>query len=362
MKITDVKTHVLGIPINTDRLQTPWFWGSFNQIIVSVHTDEGIIGYGEAFGYGVPHATAAVIDRTLRPLLIGEDPTRIAAIQDRLFRQTHLFGRYGVTTFAISGIDIALWDIAGKCAGLPLYRLFGGASADHVPVYASLVRYSDCDEVRPAVEHALAAGYTAIKLHQLDVESLAMTRKTAGPGAKLMMDVNCAWTPEQALEKARQFAPYDPLWLEEPLWPPEDFAGLARLEKSGKIPIGSGENACTVHQFHRMLEAGAASYIQPSVVKVGGISEWRKIAALAETYNVSIAPHSPYFGPGFIATVHLIAATLQAQWLEYIYLFLENSVFKDFPSVENGRFPVPQEPGLGLEMDSDILDRYRIES
>ncbi len=360
MKITDVKAHLLGIPINQDKLHTPWFWGSFNQIIVSVHTDEGITGYGEAFGYGVPHATAAVITKTLRPMLIGEDPTRIASLQDKMFRQTHLFGRYGITIFAISGVDIALWDIAGKCAGLPLYRLFGGAPKNHVPAYASLVRYSDAGAVRPAVEHALAAGYDAIKLHQLDVESIEMTREAAGPDARLMMDVNCAWTPEQALEKARQFAPYDLLWLEEPLWPPEDFAGLSRLQNSGRIPIGSGENACTIYQFHQMLETGAASYIQPSVVKVGGISEWRKIAALAEAYNVIIAPHSPYFGPGFLATVHLIASTQQAEWLEYIYLFLEASVFKDFPSVKNGVFPVPQGPGLGLEIDLDIIDRYRL--
>jgi len=134
------------------------------------------------------------------------------------------------------------------------------------------------------------------------------------------------------------------------------------VEKSGGIPIGSGENACTVYQFHQMLEAGAASYIQPSVVKVGGISEWRKIATLAETYNVTIAPHSPYFGPGFIATLHLIASTPQAECLEYIYLFLEASVFQDFPSLKNGSFTIPQGPGLGLEIDPDVINRYRLDT
>jgi len=176
----------------------------------------------------------------------------------------------------------------------------------------------------------------------------------------LMMDVNCPWSPGQALEKARQFAPYNLLWFEEPIWPPEDFAALSRLQDIGGIPLGCGENACTVHQFHRMLQAGAAAYIQPSVVKVGGISEWRKIAALAEPYNVTLAPHSPYFGPGFLATAHLIAATPQARWLEYIYMFLEASVFKDFPAVQNGGFPLPQGPGLGLEIDWDVIDRYRV--
>ena len=361
MKITDVKTHLLDMPLAKDELSTPWRWGSFYQIVLAVHTDEGITGYGEAFGYGVPHATVSVIDQTLKPLLIGEDPTQIAMLQDKLYRQTHLFGRYGITTFAISGIDIALWDIAGKCADLPLYRLFGGAHTAEVPAYASLVRYQNPQEVCLAAEHALKAGYKAIKLHQLDVESLQIARETAGADVVLMMDINCAWTPNQALKKTRQFAPYNLLWLEEPLWPPEDFKGLARIGSIGGIPIACGENACTVYQFDQILEAGAAAFIQPSVTKVGGITEWKKIAALAETYNVSIAPHSPYFGPGFLATAHLIASTPYAEWLEYIYVFLEASVFKDFPAIKNGAFPLPQGPGLGLEIDPEVIERYRMD-
>jgi len=362
MKITDVNAYLLGIPICTDELKTPWFWGSFNQIVVSVETDAGITGYGEAFGYGVPHATAAVINKTLKPMLLGEDPSQINMLQNKMYRQTHLFGRYGITTFAISGIDIALWDIAGKIAGLPLYRLFGGSPTDTVTAYASLVRYSDTEDVGPAVEHALDAGYTGVKLHQLDVESLELTRAIAGPKVQLMMDVNCAWTQEEALEKARQFAPYGLLWLEEPLWPPEDFKGMHRIQEQGGIPLGCGENACTEYQFHQILESGAAAYIQPSVVKVGGITEWRKIAALAEAYGVAIAPHSPYFGPGFLATAHLIAATPQADWLEHIYLFLERSVFKDFYGIQEGVFKLPQGPGLGLELDGEVMEKYRVKT
>ena len=360
MKITDVNAHLLGIPISQERINAPWFWGSFNQIIVTIETDEGITGYGEAFGYGVPEATASVIDNVLKPMLVGEDPTKISTIQDNLYRKTHLFGRYGITTFAISGIDIALWDIAGKAAGLPLYRLFGGADTDKVAAYASLVRYADVGAVRTAVEQSLNEGYSAIKLHQLDVESLKAAREISGDTVKLMMDVNCPWAPEQALDMARQFKPYNIEWLEEPIWPPEDFRGLSELGRKARVPIALGENACTVHQFQCMLDAGAADYIQPSVVKVGGITEWRKVAALAETYNVSIAPHSPYFGPGFLASIHLIAATPCADWLEYIYIDLEASVFKDFPAVKDGFFPLPQGPGIGLEIDQEVLDRYRI--
>ena len=133
MKITDVQAHVLAIPMAPGKQKMPWTWGNFNQVIISVHTEAGLTGYGEAFGYGVPQATASVVGEILKPMLVGADATQITTLQDRMFRHTHLFGRYGVTNFAISGVDIALWDLAGKSAGLPLYRLFGGAAAAEVP-------------------------------------------------------------------------------------------------------------------------------------------------------------------------------------------------------------------------------------
>lgn len=359
MKITDVEAHLLAIPLKRDEGPSPWVWGAFNQVVVAVQTDEGLTGYGEAFGYGVPHATAAVVNQVLRPMLLGADPTQIEHLLDRMYRQTHLYGRYGITTFAISGVDIALWDIAGKCAGLPLYRLLGGRGTSRVQAYASLLRYPDPGEVRAVALRAKADGYTAIKLHQLDVESLGAAREAVGEEIRLMMDVNCAWTPAEALDMARRLAPYGLHWLEEPLWPPEDWRGLARLGRESGLPLATGENACTVYQFRELLEAGAATYVQPSVIKVGGVSEWGKIAALAEAYNVRLVPHSPYFGPGLLATAHLVAATPRAQWLEYLYVGLEASLFRRPPSPEGGYLALPEGPGLGLEIDPEILRRYR---
>jgi D-galactarolactone cycloisomerase len=360
MKITDVRAHLLAVPIKEKEFPARWSWLNFNQIIVAVHTDEGIVGYGEAFGYGVPQATASVINQVLRPMLIDADPTQISALSDRMFRQTHIYGRYGVTTFAISGVDIALWDILGKSAGLPLYRLLGGAPSSEVPAYASLVRYKDQGEIRAAAFHAKRAGYRAIKLHQLEVESLKTVREAVGEEISLMVDVNCPWSPEQALDMALKFKPYKLAWLEEPIWPPEDFRSLARLGRLCGMPIASGENACTVFQFREMLEAGAAAYIQPSVVKVGGVSEWIKVAALAEPYNVRVAPHSPYFGPGFLATAHLVASSPFADWVEHLYVNLEASVFKQPLRFEKGYFHLPQGPGLGLEIDWEVVKRYEV--
>jgi D-galactarolactone cycloisomerase len=277
-----------------------------------------------------------------------------------MYCQTHLSGRYGITTFAISGVDIALWDIAGKCAGLPLYRLLGGAKDRKVPVYASLPRYADLEKLKTAASHAHRAGYDVIKLHQTDVESLKTVRQVVGEGPRLMMDINCAWSLQKAREMAQQFAPYNLHWLEEPIWPPEDFRSLARLGDLSPIPIAAGENACTSYQFKAMLEARAATYIQPSVIKVGGISDWRKIAAFAEAYNVQVAPHSPYFGPGLLATAHLVATTQCAELVEYYYVSLEASVFKKPPKLEKGYISLPEGPGLGLEIDPDVLQHYRV--
>jgi len=359
MQITDVRADLISIPLQQDEPARAWIAGGFRQqILVTVETDRGLTGYGEAFAYGVPHATLAVVNETLKPLLVGEDPTQISMLQDRMYRQTHLFGRYGITTFGISGVDIALWDLAGKCANMPLYQLLGGAVVTEIPTYASLVRYSEPEQVRIITERALHEGYSAVKLHQIDVESLRRARDLAGEDAYIMMDINCAWTPEEAIEMAQLCEPEDLYWLEEPLWPPEDFEGLAQLGSVSGIPIATGENACTVYQFRRMLEAGAATFIQPSVTKAGGISEWRKIAALAEAYNVTIAPHSPYFGAGLLATAHLAAATPRAAWLEYLYVTPEANIFYDFMGVQDGVFTVPDGPGLGLEIDREVIERY----
>ncbi len=360
MKITDVQAHILAIPMEERDFPARWSWMNFNQIIVVIRTDEGITGYGEAFGYGVPQATASVINQVLKPMLVGSDPAQIAALSDRMYRQTHIYGRYGITTFAISGVDIALWDILGKCAGLPLYRLLGGAPAGEVPAYASLVRYQDQAEIRTAASHAKRAGYQAIKLHQGDVESLKTVRETVGEEIRLMIDANCRWSPEQALEMSRRFKPYGLFWLEEPVWPPEDFRSLARLGNLCGIPLASGENACTVFQFREMMEAGAAAYIQPSVIKVGGVSEWRKVAALSEPYNVKIAPHSPYFGPGLLATAHLVAASPSAVSIERLYVTLASGLFPEPLSFQNGSFQLPQGPGLGLDVDLEFIRHYEV--
>ncbi|MEE8433671.1 MAG: mandelate racemase/muconate lactonizing enzyme family protein [bacterium] len=361
MKIKDVKAIRLAIPTKKTGIQVPWVWGARTIVIVEVTTEDGLTGYGEAFGYGAPEAVTAVVNHTLRPHLIGQDARDIAGLNLAMYQKTHLWGRYGITTFGISGVDIALWDLAGKRAGMPLADLLGGASSREVPAYASLVRYEEgAGEISEHAAQAVREGYGMIKLHQSAVESVALAREAIGDEMPLTVDINCQWSPLKSTEMAIAMDEYDLTWLEEPVWPPEDFAGLAAVQEGGGVPLAAGENACTAHQFQAMAEAGAVSYMQPSATKVGGISEFLKVATLAETFNLGLAPHSPYFGPGFLATLHLIAHCGRARWVEKIYFDLEVSPFSPALEPVNGVYQLPDGPGLGLELNADVVKEFSI--
>ena len=181
--------------------------------------------------------------------------------------------------YALSGVDIALWDIAGKVAGKPLYQLFGG-EARPMPAYASLLRCSGPDAVARSCEESLAQGYRLIKLHEITVEAVKAARDAVGPGVPLMVDTNCPWSVDEAIAMAQALRPFDMYWLEEPVWPPEDHAGLAKVRAAGAV-IAAGENAAGLIEFRRAFELGALDVAQPSVTKIGGISEMRRIIALA---------------------------------------------------------------------------------
>jgi len=365
MKITNIEAIPVTIPFSHGGPPTGFGgteWTTLSFLIVKVDTDEGITGYGEAFGYNVIPATKTAIDTLVAPQAVGRDATQISALMDDLFMNFHIFGRYGVTVFALSGLDIALWDIAGKAAGMPLHRLLGGARRDKVKAYASLLKYDDPEVVARLTREALDKGYEFIKLHEMTHAPVEAARAAAGDDVPIMVDVNCAWSPKQAAAMAERLAPLELHWLEEPIWPPENFAALAALRADRGIPLASGENACTAWQFAAMFEAEAVDYAQPSVTKVGGITEFRKVAALAETANVTLAPHSPYFGPGLLATLHLIAASRDIETIERFYVDLGANMYGDAVDAVGGEIPVPQGPGLGLDPDPDFIAKYRTDT
>jgi L-alanine-DL-glutamate epimerase-like enolase superfamily enzyme len=363
VRIVKVEALPLSIPFGYGRAPADWRGGPgsrLNILLVRVETDQGLVGWGEAFSYNCLGAVKAAVEEMVAPLVVGRDPADIAGLHHELQMTLHLFGRYGITLFAISGLDIALWDLAAKAQGVPLCRLLGGAPGRSLPAYASLFRYGDPEGVAEATRRALAEGYGCVKLHERTVETVKAAREAAGSRIPLMLDTNCPWSFAEAREMALRLKPFELLWLEEPIFPPEDFRALARLQAETGVALAAGENACTAHQFAAMIEAGAVRYVQPSVTKVGGVTEFRKVAALAETGAVELMPHSPYFGPGFLATLHLAAALPRPGLIEWFYLDREACLYGPGIAPSEGDFTVPEGPGLGFEPDPDVIRDYAV--
>jgi L-alanine-DL-glutamate epimerase-like enolase superfamily enzyme len=363
VKIIRAEAIPLAIPFHHGGKPAGWggqAWRALDVVLVRVETEGGLIGWGEAFGYTCRRAVQAAFEDMVAPVVLGRDARDIAGLSRELQQGLHLFGRYGITIFALSGLDIALWDLAGKAAGLPLCRLLGGPVRTEIPGYASLFKYGDPELVAERTRAALAEGYAHVKLHETREPEVAAARRAAGDGFPIMVDTNCPWSPAEAREMALRLKPYDLHWLEEPIFPPEDFRALARLQAEGGIPLAAGENACTAVQFQEMLAAGAVSYAQPSVTKVGGISEFRKVAALAESHGVALMPHAPYFGPGFLATLQLLAALPESGLAEWLYVEREACLFGAAIAPARGLFRLPEGPGLGAEPDADVIKDYRV--
>jgi D-galactarolactone cycloisomerase len=364
MKITKVETIVVTMPMIIEGKVIPKASGvartSMDTLLVKIETDEGVTGWGEGFGHRVFTATKAALDSFIGPLCVGRDPTAISALVDELQRNLGGGGRNGPSMYALSAIDIALWDIAGKLAGLPLYRLLGGSLRKELPAYASLLRYGEPDAVTHYVERALKRGYRHLKLHEITEGPIKAGRDAAGPDVAIMVDCNCPWTVAEAIAMARRLAPCNLKWFEEPVWPPEDHAGMARVQLQGGIPTAAGENAM-LPEFKSMFEAGAITYAQPSVTKVGGVTQLRKVMALADAFGIDVVPHSAYFGPGLLASIHCIAAMPKAALVErYDADFAVNPLHGAIIPGANGCIAVPQGPGLGVDPDPEVIAKLRV--
>lgn len=358
MRIASVRAHALAVPLAAGTPASPWTAGLGRQILVEVRTDDGPTGWGECFAYGATLAVCDVVESALAPLVVGQDPRSIERLADTMHRALMLWGRRGLGMMAVSGVELALWDIAGKTLGVPVHALLGGAGRRALPAYASLLRYATPSDTGRAAAAAAAQGYRAIKLHQTDLESVAAAREAVGEGVAVMLDVNCAWSVEEAIRMGRRLEPLGLAWLEEPVWPPEDYAGLARVRGALAIPIAAGENDATAFGFRALLDAGAADIVQPSVTKVGGLGELRKIAALAAAANVTLVPHSYYFGPGLAATLHLAAAMPGVPWVEFPPGDLEAPLLAEPLRCVAGVVAVGDRPGLGADPDPETLARY----
>ncbi len=363
MRITAIETSIVSLPFTMGG-PTPMFagrpWDRLEILLVKVETEDGLVGWGEAFGHAANATTKAALDSIVAPLVVGRDAGDINALSRHVMHGTHLLGRNGSFVYAYAGIEIALWDLLGKRSGQPLWRLLGGSEPVPMEAYASLLWYGDLTLVQDNVTAACEAGYRSIKLHEA-TRNAVLAAKTA-PGAAnvpIMLDVNCAWLPPAAHAMAASMAGDGLAWLEEPVWPPEDVQSLASLRKHG-IPLAAGENVAGLFGFKTLIEAGAIDVAQPSVIKLGGVSEMVRIIHLCQAHGVSVVPHSPYFGPGFLATLHIASALIDAPLIEVLWLEMEANPFGSWVRPVNGKVTAPSGPGLGCDPDPAVLARYTV--
>jgi D-galactarolactone cycloisomerase len=334
-------------------------WVTMDTLLVKVTTNDGLIGWGEAFGFGGCATTVTAIKTLVAPVCVGQSAEDVGALSALVARRLHNLGRNGPVMHAISGLDIALWDLAGQRQGIPLHRMLGAGSVEKVSAYASLLRYGDAVVVARNAAQAVERGYRHVKLHEITVAEVKAAREAIGDDVELTVDTNCPWSVDEAVAMGRQFRRFSLKWLEEPVWPPEDFAGLRQVRAETGVPIAAGENAATLDDFRQLMDDACVDYLQPSVTKIGGLTAMREVLALARSRGVTVAPHSPYFGPGLIATLHICAALPPNTQCERFYCDLDASPFGHQVVAIDGHMRVPQGPGLGIEMDYSVLERYR---
>src|SRR6516164_5449885 len=304
---------------------------TIDTLLVRVTTNRDVVGWGEAYGGGW-QATVAALDHWVSPLALGQDATD-ADLTSRIERTLHNLGRAGPIIHAISALDIALWDLRGKLEGVAVHALLGGRRRRRVEAYASLLSYGgSVEHVRRNVTRALERSYRQIKLHERTADTVAA---------------------------AMAMAPSKPLWVEEPIWPPEDFSSLAALRRATGVPTAAGENATGALDFRKMTAAGAVDYVQPSAVKIGGLSALWRIASEAEADGVTCVPHAPYFGPGYLATLHVLAAKQRASALERFFCELALTPYGASVPVVDGGVEVPDAPGLGADPEAELIERFR---
>ena len=366
MKITDVKTYLMqaGAPepkawasdaaFGAERFSSG-ITGTRNWLFVKIHTDAGIVGIGE--GSGWPRVIETAV-QDLKRLLIGEDPTHI----ERLWQKMHsaimghgMTGTVGVG--AITGIDMALWDIKGKALGVPVWNLLGGMVRDRIRIYG----HANTPEVALSLK---ARGITAIKCGGVSdpVRTVARLREAVGDEMDIMIDLHGPpWlTPADAAQVARALEPYRLLFIEDPI-APENLDGYRRIRDAAHVPLAAGERMVTIFGLRELIERDLVDVVQPDTGRAGGITQMKKIAAMAEAHHIMVAPHSGSLGPvAEYAALHLLAAIPNALILERIeddWEGREHTVVPH-PRAQDGFLKVPDAPGLGVDIDEDFVARF----
>ena len=388
MKITEIRTRVVEwrgktvapqphfctnpmdlLDLSQDSMASFRFYG---WLLVEVFTDSGHVGIGNAALS--PRLTKMTIDLYLKPLLIGRDPFDYEFLWQHMYRQTMAFGRKGVAMVAVSAIDIAIWDVLGKATGQPVFKLLGGRTKPKIPVYASKLYSQPLDKLAEEARQYKDQGYRAMKMRfgwgpvdgaagmQRNVELVHTVRDVIGYEIDLMCDAYMGWTLDYARRMLPLLEPFKLRWLEEAVIP-DDIGGYAALKALGTVPIAGGEHEFTIYGFRQMLEAKALDYIQFDTNRVGGITQARKVAALAEAYSVPVIPHA-----GQMHNFHIVMASLNSPMAEFFPVFdveigneLFQYIFDGEPQARNGYIDLCDDrPGLGITIKEDALKNFDI--
>jgi D-galactarolactone cycloisomerase len=366
MKITNIATIRLraAIPPEGQVFSRSGVRNYRSTTLVKVDTDEGISGFGSCSGNG--ELIEFIVARVLNPLLIGMDPTSIDEIWDKAYvRGGHKeFGTRGVGVVAMSGVDIALWDILGKVRGLPLYQLMGGKYRDKVPVYATALYPEEPSKVARRARTFADQGFQGVKIKvgfdlQQAVRIVRAVRQELGKDFMVMTDANQGYAVDVALKASEAFAEAGIFWLEEPLFV-EDIEGHARLREQGKSPIAVGENLHTCYAFENFVVRHAVDFLQPDVARAGGITEIRKIAVMAGAHKRPISFHTWGDAIALAASIHLSAAIKECivMELDYTYNPLRAELLRQPLELQSGYLRPPEGPGLGVELKPDALQRF----
>ena len=363
MIITDLETKHFYLPLRTHMTDsTHGEMTHFEVIMVRIETAEGIDGLGYTYTIGQGGAAIrSLIDHALKPLLLNENARRIEQLWDQMWWRLHYIGRGGLVSFALSAVDIALWDLIGRKDKVPLWQLLGGHSNSVKPYAGGIDLHLSLDDLLEQTQDNLAAGFRAIKMKvgqphlREDIERAKAVRDLVGPDIVLMVDANMRWDVPTAIRAARQLREYDIFWLEEPIIP-DDVHGHARIAREGGLPIATGENMHTIYEFKNMIQYGRIAYPEPDVSNIGGITNWMRVAKLAYANNLPVTTHGVHE-----LHLHLLAAVPNASYLEVHSFGLERFISNP-PAIREGVMAAADEPGHGVKFDWQSLAKFGINS
>lgn len=370
MKIVSVDAIPLEAPIDRfiGRARQTVPLKSRRCLIVKITTDEGHVGYGEGLTPVAPQAAADIVRQVLTPFLIGRDPLDSEPIWEKLYATNRSRGyTRGYQMIAISAVDIALWDLKGKILAQPVYRLLGGKFLEKIPVYATgLMLEGDVEAIVDLAQQYYEKGFRAMKLkigedEKQDLKTLQALRKIFGSDVKIMVDANGAYDPTTAIKIGRSLEELDVFWFEEPVTP-EDVDGMARVRENISMYLAAGECEYTKFGFRELLLKKAIDVCQPDVARAGGITECRKIAALAQAFNIYYAPHAWGGVICIAATTHLVMSLPNFLICEFDRV--PNPLRDELPEKQlvfkDGYLYVPDEPGLGVVLDESVVEKFRL--